>query len=333
MQPSVPLISMAPLTEGHGDLVKTAKNLRQACRNVGFFYITDHGISTELQKKLEVQSRAFFEMDAQKKMKIRMARGGKAWRGYFPVGNELTSGKPDLKEGLYFGAELDGQHPKVKKNLPMHGANLFPEEMPEFKTTVLEYIEQLTRLGHQLMKALALSLELPDNYFFQKYTSDPLTLFRIFHYPPSSSQPDAEWGVGEHTDYGLLTILKQDNVGGLQVKTPNGWVNAPYLPNTFVCNIGDMLDKMTNGWYKSTPHRVKNVSNQSRFSFPFFFDPNFEATVEPIDLKHLKIEAVSHTDRWDEQNLHDFSGTYGEYVLSKVAKVFPQLLDSQSNDR
>ncbi|MCB9233371.1 MAG: isopenicillin N synthase family oxygenase [Bacteroidia bacterium] len=154
----------------------------------------------------------------------------------------------------------------------MHGANLFPATLPGFKSVVLSYMQTVTQLGHRLMEGLSLSLGLPDDYFFRHFTSDPLTLFRIFHYPPDSENPfpNAQWGVGEHTDYGVLTILKQDSLGGLQVKTRTGWIEAPYLKNTFVCNIGDMLDRMTSGLYRSTPHRVKNRSGQDRFSFPFF---------------------------------------------------------------
>ena len=167
-----------------------------------------------------------------------MELGGRAWRGYFPVGDELTSGKPDLKEGIYFGSELTADHPKVKAKLPMHGSNLFPDNPTELATTVLNYIEAMTKLGKQLMIGLSLSLGLEADYFNQNYTSDPLTLFRIFNYPnrDASAIKNELWGVGEHTDYGVLTILKQDDTGGLQVKTKNGWIDAPPVPNTFVCN-------------------------------------------------------------------------------------------------
>src|SRR6202011_3985293 len=87
---------------------------------------------------------------------------------------------------------------------------------------------------------------------------------------------------GEHTDYGLLTLLAQDAIGGLQVRTPSGWIDAPPIEGTFVANIGDMLDRLTGGWYRSTPHRVRNVSGRDRFSFPFFFDPGFSAEIPPL---------------------------------------------------
>jgi isopenicillin N synthase-like dioxygenase len=198
-------------------------------------------------------------------MQIRMALGGRAWRGYFPVGGELTNGKPDLKEGIYFGSELNQTHPAVQAGVPMFGANLFPE-IPLFRSTVLEYLAVMTQLGHAVMAGIALSLSTDASYFRDRYTTDPLILFRIFNYPSQSNPQGQSWGVGEHTDYGLLTILKQDDLGGLQVKTKSGWIDAPPIANSFVCNIGDMLDRLTGGLYRSTPHRVKNVSGRDRLS-------------------------------------------------------------------
>src|SRR5690606_21542799 len=139
---------------------------------------------------------------------------------------------------------------------------------------------------------------------------------------------DVQWGVGEHTDYGLLTILLQDQIGGLQVRTPDGWVDAAPVPGTFICNIGDMLERMTGGWYRSTAHRVvRNTSGQDRLSFPLFFDPNYFAQVHPIDGLPDVPEADDSASRWDKANVHAFHGIYGDYLLSKVAKVFPQLRD------
>lgn len=320
----LPIIDIRALVSGNGDRSTIASQIGQACRDCGFFYIIGHGVDEQLQQRLEHLSREFFAQDLETKLKIRMALGGKAWRGYFPVGGELTSGKPDLKEGIYFGAELGADHPLVKANTPMHGANLFPP-IPLFRETVLDYIAAMTDLGHKLMAGIALSLGLEASYFADRYTSDPLTLFRIFNYPPDAAPSDGtpRWGVGEHTDYGVLTILKQDNLGGLQVKSQSRWIAAPPVPGSFVCNIGDMLDRMTGGLYKSTPHRVQNQAGSHRLSFPFFFDPNFDVEVKPIELARVVDDEIG--DRWDNANIHDFRGTYGDYILSKVSKVFPEL--------
>ena len=306
---------------------RVADEMGRACRECGFFYVVGHDVDEPLQRRLEALSRQFFAQDRETKMAIRMDLGGRAWRGYFPVGGELTSGKPDLKEGIYFGAELDDDHPLVKDGTPLHGHNLFPSNMPEFREVVLAYLESMTRLGHTLMSGIALSLGLSESYFDERYTGDPLILFRIFNYPADLAPPDPDprWGVGEHTDYGLLTILKQDDSGGLQVKSRSRWVPAPPIARSFVCNIGDMLDRMTGGQYRSTPHRVKNLAPRDRLSFPFFFDPNFNAEVKPIELPDAASVASDRRERWDRASVHEFTGTYGDYVLNKVSKVFPQL--------
>jgi isopenicillin N synthase-like dioxygenase len=331
----IPIIDISALVFGTGEA--PAKTLRdrhavadqigQACRECGFFYIVGHGVDEGLQQRLEQLSRQFFAQDIETKLQIRMALGGRAWRGYFPVGGELTSAKPDLKEGIYFGDELGDDHPLVKAGTPMHGSNLFPANIPQFRETVLDYMTAMTQLGHTLMAGIALSLGLDESYFADRYTSDPLVLLRIFNYPPDPSPPNQvhHWGVGEHTDYGILTILKQDESGGLQVKSKSRWIAAPPVPGSFVCNIGDMLDRMTGGLYRSTPHRVKNLAQRDRLSFPFFFDPNFNAEVRPIELGELTLVNDDKNERWDKVSVHDWSGTYSDYVLSKVSKVFPQL--------
>ena len=184
------------------------------------------------------------------------------------------------------------------------------------------------RAGHALMEGIALALGLDDEYFARTYTAEPTVLFRIFHYPPQPPADAARWGVGEHTDYGLLTLLAQDRCGGLQVRTPGGWIDAPPIDGTLVCNIGDMLDRLTGGWFRSTPHRVRNVSGHERLSFPLFFDPDFAARIEPLP-RHAAIDArlidEDRARRWDGASVHELSGTYGDYLLAKISNVFPQL--------
>ncbi|MEW6735548.1 MAG: 2-oxoglutarate and iron-dependent oxygenase domain-containing protein [Acidobacteriota bacterium] len=321
----IPIIDISALIDETDDRYEVATKIGQACRECGFFYIVGHGVDEDLQERLEEISRDFFSQDLATKQQISMSRGGKAWRGYFAIGNELTAGKPDLKEGIYFGAELPDHHPLVRAGIPMHGANLFPSNIGQFRETVLDYMAAMTRLGHSLMVGIALSLGLEASYFADRYTSDPLILFRIFNYPPPIGKPEFEssLGVGEHTDYGLLTILRQDMSGGLEIKTKSQWIAAPPLANSFVCNIGDMLDRMTGGHYLSTPHRVRNLTGNNRLSFAFFFDPNFHSEVKPIRLDAQVND--NKAERWDQASVHEFEGTYGDYLLNKVSKVFPQL--------
>lgn len=319
---SIPVIDLSI-----DDHQKLALLIREACINHGFFYITNHGISLKAQEALEEDTHSFFSLPENEKMKISMKIAGKAWRGYFPLMGELTSGKADLKEGLYFGEEHDESHAKVINHVPLFGKNLFPNFPNTMKDTVFNYINEMKNLGHLLMKIISLSLGLAEDYFYQHFTKDPMILFRIFHYPPTNNdiQAKAPWGVGEHTDYGLLTILKQDQVGGLQIKSNDKWIDAPYIPNTFICNIGDMLEKLTRGYYISTPHRVLNKGGKARFSYPLFFDPNFDSLLKPIDTSSLPQKKATQSKRWDGLNLDDVSGTYGEYILTKIGKVFPDL--------
>jgi isopenicillin N synthase-like dioxygenase len=131
------------------------------------------------------------------------------------------------------------------------------------------------------------------------------------------------WGVGEHTDYGLLTLLAQDDLGGLQVRAVDGsWIDVDPTPGALVCNLGDMLERLTGGRYRSTPHRVRNTSDRGRLSFPYFFDPSWDATVPTLPLDDAPLPAAG---RWDGSDVTAWEGTYGDYLTAKVSKVFPQL--------
>jgi polar amino acid transport system ATP-binding protein len=315
-----------PVVDLRASPSEVAERIGAACRAHGFFYVVGHDIDETLGLQLEALSRRFFALPEATKARYAMAHGGRAWRGWFPLGGELTSGRPDWKEGLYLGTELDATHPRVVAGVPLHGPNLMPGDdvLPGLRTTVLAWIEQVTALGHRVMAAIARSLGLTDDYFARRYTGDPLVLFRIFQYPsrPVPEGLDVRDGVGEHTDYGLLTLLRQDTVGGLEVKGPAGWIAAPPIPASFVCNIGDMLDRMTGGLYRSTPHRVRlNTSGHDRLSFPLFFDPDVDARIEPIRSAAIDDRAT----RWDGASVHAFEGTYGDYLFAKVGKVFPEL--------
>lgn len=332
----LPEIDVGPLLSPSADPAPVAAAIDRACREVGFFYAVGHGVEPALLDRLDAASRAFFALPDRAKAEIAMGRAGRAWRGWFPLGGELTSGVPDLKEGLYFGAELSPEHPLVAAGTPLHGANLFPVDAPELRDAVLAHLDAMTRLGQAILRGMALGLGLPASWFADRLTRDPLVLFRVFRYPPGDPDPadpanpaggpgGGRWGVGEHTDYGLLTILGQDRHPGLQVRTPGGWVDAPPRPGSFVCNLGDMLERLTGGRYRSTPHRVRNISGAERLSFPFFLDPSWDAVVQRLPIVERPADDAGAAERWDRTSVHGFSGTYGDYILGKVAKVFPDL--------
>ena len=323
---SLPLVDVSPLLDPHADAAGCAEvgaQLDAACRDTGFLLVTGHGVDRGLRDDLERLSRAFFALPDDVKAGIAMARGGVAWRGWFPVGGELTSGRPDRKEGVYFGSELPPADPRVAAGTPLHGPNLFPVEPAGLRDVVLQWLEQVTAVGQALLGGIALGLGLERHWFARHLTADPTVLFRVFHYPPGDTE---SWGVGEHTDYGLITLLAQDHHGGLQVRSGGQWVDVPADPYVFVVNIGDMLERMTRGGYRSNPHRVRNLSGADRLSFPLFLDPSWDATVTP--LPETVFEGRFDDDaahRWDGQSVHAWDGVYGDYLTAKVAKVFPGL--------
>ncbi len=314
MTPGLPVIDMSALF-GADEACRAAvaERIARAGEAHGFFYLIGHGIGLDVLQLLETESRRFFALPLAARMAIAMPQGGRTWRGYFPVGGELTSGQPDLKEGLYLGTELGPDHPRVRAGIPMHGANLWPAELPALEVAAIAYMDDATRAAAALMEGVSQSLGPEPGYFARAYTNEPTVLFRIFHYPATGAD-DPGWGVGERTDYGLLTLLAQDRFGGLQVKTPEAWIEAPPIKGALVCNIGDMLERLTGGRFRSTPHRVRNVSGNDRLSFPLFFDPDFAAPMRPLTplAPDAATPARDRAARWDDSSVRAFEGTYGD---------------------
>ena len=319
-------VTELPVIDVSGPPATFAVDIDRACRDDGFFYVVGHGVDEGLIGSLRELAAEFFALPQSEKARISMSLGGRAWRGWFPVGGELTSGRPDLKEGVYLGSELEAGDAR-----PLHGPNVWPERPAELRAIVLEYLDRVTAVGQHVLEGMGLGLGLEPGWFQARLTMDPLILFRLFHYPPAEVDEMAPWGVGEHTDYGLLTLLLQDDAGGLEVRSRHGWTDAPPIPGSFVCNIGDMLDRMTGGRYRSTPHRAVNRSGRDRYSFPLFLDPGWDASVAPIALGG-PAPPDDATSRWDGASVHDLEGTYGEYLLGKVSKVFPELFTEVVRD-
>lgn len=337
---TVPTIDISPLLSPDGsgpaacagDAAAVATAIGQACESVGFFQIVGHGVDPTLRQRLLELSAEFFALPEPAKKRIAMPLAGRAWRGWFPVGGELTSGVPDDKEGLYFGTELAADDPRVLAGMPLHGPNLFPEQPSALRESVLEWMTQLTAVGRAVLSGIALSFGLERNWF-DRWCADPTVLFRIFHYPPPASDFVGGWGVAEHTDYGLLTLLVQDDTGGLEVRVGDEWVevdaSADASMDAIVCNLGDMLELVTGGRFRSTPHRVR-LPEQDRYSFPLFLDPAWDAVVAPLPGAEPTADVLDGAadGRWDRSSVFDAHGTYGEYLSDKVARVFPTLFES-----
>jgi isopenicillin N synthase-like dioxygenase len=296
-----------------------AAEIDQACRQFGFFAIRNHGVDDTLRRAVLQVSIDFFGRDDSDKQEVAMARASAAWRGWFPLGAELTSGVADLKEGYYFGRELP---PDPR---PMHGPNIWPAEPPELRSVVTEWMDAMEPLAQHVLSLMAEGLGLEPQFFRNDLTADPTPLFRIFRYPPHPPELADRWGVAEHSDYGLLTLLAHDGTPGLQVKVGDSWLDAPHDPELIICNLGDMLDRLTAGRYRSTPHRARNDATHDRYSLPFFLDPGWDAVIEAIDLDDGWVAPADADRRWARANLRDLAGTYGDWLTAKVSKVFPDL--------
>ncbi len=318
---SVPRINLAPLIDGTG-IDNVAREIDIACREVGFFTVVNHGVDPALCARVAGLAREFFSQPESEKAAVAMVHGGRAWRGWFPLHGELTSGAPDHKEGYYFGRDLDADDPRVAAGLPLHGSNLWPAVPSALRPVLTEYLAAVEVVGRHLARAISIGLGLGPTTLTDHWFRDPVVLLRLFRYPPATSgTPDH--GVGEHTDYGFLTMLWQDQLGGLEVRADAGWVAVAPDPNVFVCNIGDMLERLTAGRYRSTPHRVRSPADADRISIPFFFDPDWDAPIAALPLPESTSPVPA--PRWDDADVHAVDGTYGVYLLDKVTKVFPDL--------
>jgi isopenicillin N synthase-like dioxygenase len=311
---SVPVIDIADVDESSA--------IDLACRESGFFAIRGDDDMSQHRLRVIAAAQRLFQLPDDAKQRVSLAVGGTAWRGWFPLEGELTSGVPDLKEGFYVGRE---QPPSA---VPLHGPNVWPVEVPELQAEVLGWTERMEALGQRVLASMAVGLGLDASFFQQSLTNDPTVLFRIFRYPAHPAHAPDRWGVAEHSDYGLLTLLAHDGTPGLQVKVGNSWVDVDADPTLIVCNIGDMLDRLTAGRYRSTPHRVRNAGGADRISLPFFLDPGWTASVEPLALDGAWTTPADRAERWDRTDLTAVSGPYGTWLLDKVRRVFPTLADA-----
>ncbi|MFZ5782853.1 MAG: isopenicillin N synthase family dioxygenase [Pseudomonadota bacterium] len=276
----IPLIDVSPLVEARaGGAKAVARRIGAASRQVGFFYVTGHGIPDDVIAGVFTQSMRLFAAPAAVRQAVRYV-GTAGNRGYVPLGGEtLKPGTlPDRKECFNIGLELAENDPELIAGKPFRHRNPWPD-LPGFRETMLDYFSRLHRLGVTLHRAFAIDLGI-DPHFFDDKLSRPMAVLRLLHYPATPAPAEGELGAGEHTDYGNLTLLATDDVGGLAVRTRAGaWIEAPVVPGALVCNIGDCLMRWTNNTYVSTPHRVASPRRRDRHSVVFFLDPNPDAVV------------------------------------------------------
>ncbi len=264
----------------------TAWEIHKTARETGFFYVKNHGIAQHLIDGAFAATRQFFDQPLERKMDMSMKQWPGMLRGYEPMlYQQLDEGSPqDLKEAFYSARHLEPDHPLVLEKLPNHGQNHWPDKLPGFREAIEGYYEPALDLGRHLMRLLAVSLSLERTYFDEAF-AEPCSTLRILHYPPhpQNAAPN-QLGAGAHTDYGAITLLAQDDNGGLEVENAAGqWLRADPIPGTIVINLGDMVKRWTNDLYHSNMHRVlNNRTNSDRYSLPLFFNPAFKTRVECV---------------------------------------------------
>lgn len=309
----IPVINISPLySKQPSDWQQVASEIDAACRQSGFFYVTGHNISAQRIDDLNVLYKAFFALPLAEKLTIDITQT-KHHRGYGSIGTEqLDPNKPaDFKETFDMGRNLAATHPDVVANKPLHGTNQYPD-IEGFQELVETHYWDMIELGKTILRALATALNI-DPYTFDKTLSEPLSVLRFIHYPQIEKKRDVEQvGAGAHTDYGCITILYQDDIGGLQVQDKQGnWLDATPIENSFVINIGDMMARWSNDRYTSTPHRVINPSGHERYSMPFFVEPNFDT------------QLVALPGCFDDANPVKYPTLgAGDYLLSRFADTY-----------
>ena len=303
---NIPLIDISPLYSDNSDPLNSdplnsdtlnsdallsgkqqvARAIDSACQHSGFFYITGHPITAERIDSMRQLAADFFSLPMDEKQQIAIPLSNNH-RGYGETAAEqLDPGQPtDWKESFDMGLNLPEGHALIGPDRPLYGPNQYPARPADFQARMEAHYWDMLALGKKILSALAIALEIDEAFFDDKF-DHPLSVLRFLHYPPrpqvlgDDGQPVAPVGAGAHTDYGCITILWQDEVGGLQVQDLDGnWIDAPPIEGSFVINIGNMMARWSNDRYKSTPHRVYSPSGKERYSMPFFVEPDFDTDV------------------------------------------------------
>jgi Isopenicillin N synthase and related dioxygenases len=256
-------------------------DLRHAARDVGFFYLTGHGIDSELLQQVQASARQFFALPDSEKAAVGMINSPH-FRGYNRAASEITRGQPDLREQFDLGAEravlpIDDNSPWWAR---LQGPNQWPAALPELKPLLLDWQQAMTGMSLRLLRAFAEALSLPQEAFDRLYGDQPNEHIKLMRYPGQAPQQSNQ-GVGAHKDSGFLSFLLQDRQAGLQVEIEEGrWIDALPLENTLVVNIGELLELATNGYLRATVHRVLSPqAGNERLSIAFFLGAQLDAVV------------------------------------------------------
>ena len=277
----IPVVDITPLRDGSNPQ-QVARALHAASQNLGFIYIKGHGISKTVIDAARENAYSFFHGSEKDKATVTVSS---AHRGWLKQGGAKMQddAKADLKESFIWGyQDINGATPL---DHTLRGTNQWPDFVPDMQTKSMEYFHQAHKVAHHLMRGFAIGLDLDENFFLST-SSQPLSRASYVYYPKQpEDMGNKQFGVGPHTDFGVLTVLCQDNVGGLQVQDLNGeWVHAPPIENSLIVNVADLLARWTDGAYKSTMHRVVNTSGRERLSLVLAFDPDPDTMIDARDI-------------------------------------------------
>ncbi len=306
----IPVIDISEINTEEG-FSQIAEQLFNIAKKVGFFYITGHRISTKLFDQAFAASRRFFNLPASKKATIAVNKNQRGWmdQGMAKLEGSKTH---DAKEVFFWGWEVDANDLDVRAGVPMVFPNQWPDEVAPFlRRDLIPYYGAVIALGRSILSALAFALGKPKDFFVKAYEK-PLGRGQLVYYPPMSKEDELQerFGSSAHTDFGVLTILLQDMQGGLQVMNQSGdWIEAPPIEGSLVCNIGDLLERWTNGELVSTKHRVINRSKKARYSIPIFCDPSSKTIIDPADFNSCikNYERITAGEHIANRNRRNFS--------------------------
>ena len=309
---SLPIIDISTLRQnGRSVSPEVLTAIRQAYTEYGFFYITEHGIPEAIIHAAAQSALHFFQLPVEKKSKV---SANAAHRGWHALGDARMYGaeKPDYKEFYQVGLELTNNDPDVQAGQPLRGPNNWPNFMPALREDMYAYFEAVGACGRDLLRGVAGSIGADPRFFEDKYEK-PLQRTQAVYYPPQSDAlGSGQFGVAPHTDFGNITLLWQDDTGGLELQSLSGeWLPAPPISGTIVVNSGDLLGRWSNDRYRSTMHRVVNRSGRERLSIATFYDPTFTAIIDPIDLNLSASEVCKYPPV-----------SAGEHILRRIDASF-----------
>lgn len=273
----MPILDLGPWLAG-GAIEPLVEQFQAACTHTGFFYVKNHGVPQRAIDRVFEATRRYMSLPMEERLKDRIDERFR--RGFMPIGVTQHPGhKPDQKESYELGMDLPLTDADVSAGRPLHGPNRWPADKPWLEYAAMDYFNAALALGRNLLRVFARAVEQEEDFFLQ-YARKPMVQARLFHYPPQESFSNLELGAAAHTDYGMLTILAQDPIGGLELCTRSGeWVAAPFVDGTLVINLGDMVKIWTNETYVSNPHRVANRTGRERYSVPTFFNLDYDTPV------------------------------------------------------